>query len=96
MRLSALSSGRLTGASKMTLEQLTSFFAWCTLINLGFLIFAAAWLMLARDWVIKTHARMFGIPAVDLPKIYFKYLAYFKIAAIVFSLTPYLALRIIG
>lgn len=80
----------------MTLEQLTSFFGWCTLINFGFLIFATAWLLLARDWVAQTHARMFGLPAAELPKIYFNYLAYFKIAAIIFSLTPYLALRIIG
>ena len=79
----------------MTLEQLTSFFAWCTLINFAFLIFATAWLMLARDWVMKTHEQMFGVPKADLPQIYFKYLAYFKVAAIVFSLTPYLALRIV-
>jgi len=80
----------------MTIEQLTSFFAWCTLINLAFLIFATASLMLKLDWVAKTHERMFGVPGADLRKIYFKYLAYFKLAAIIFSLTPYLALRIVG
>ncbi|MGI9416119.1 MAG: DUF6868 family protein [Hyphomicrobiales bacterium] len=78
----------------MTLEQITSFLGWCTVINVAFLLFATAWLMLLRDWVAETHARMFSIPKEELRPIYIKYLAYFKIAVIVFNLTPYLALRI--
>ena len=80
----------------MTLEQLTSFFAWCTLINLALLIFFTVFLVLLRDWAMKTHERVFGVPKADLPSIYFKYLAFFQAAAIVLSLTPYLALRIVG
>lgn len=80
----------------MTLEQLTSFFAWCTVINFGLMIFFTLWLMLLRDWAMNMHERMFGVPKADLPQIYFKYLALFQAAAIVLSLTPYLALRIVG
>lgn len=52
--------------------------------------------MAMPGWVTKVHQRMLGVAATDLKKTYFGYLAYFKIAAIIFSLTPYLALRIIA
>ncbi len=80
----------------MSIEQLTSFFAWCTLLNMAFLIFATFALYAMRDFVMSIHSSMFGISKSDLTNIYFKYLAYFKIAVIVFNLTPYLALRIIS
>lgn len=80
----------------MSIEQLTSFFAWCTLINFALLIFATIWLLAFRGFVIRIHSRMSGLEENDLTIIYFKYLAYYKIAIIVFNLVPYLALRIIS
>ncbi len=79
----------------MSIEQLTSFLAWCTLLNSAFLIFASIALMAMRNSIAAIHSRMFGIDKPDLQTIYFKYLAYYKIAIIVFNLVPYLALRII-
>ncbi|MGI9436522.1 MAG: DUF6868 family protein [Geminicoccaceae bacterium] len=79
----------------MTVEQLTGFFGWCSLINIIVIVVAAFGLMLTRDWVLKIHAGMFGVDEAELPSIYFKYLAYYKIAFFVFNLVPYLALRII-
>ena len=79
----------------MSIEQLTSFLAWCTLLNMAFLITATLALYVMRDFVMSIHSRMFGVSKSNLPNIYFKYLAYFKIAVIVFNLTPYLALRIV-
>jgi len=80
----------------MTIEHLTAFLAWCTLINFGILIFSAIALMLMRDWVIKIHSGWYGVPEADLPGIYFRYLATYKIAILVFNLVPYLALRIVA
>ena len=80
----------------MTIDQLTSFFAWCTLLNIGILLLAAISLTVLRDWVIKLHASWYGVSEAELPSIYFKYLAYYKIAIFVFNLVPYLALRIIA
>ena len=79
----------------MSIEQLISFLAWCTLLNFAFLIFASIALMAMRNSIAAIHSRMFGIDKSDLQTIYFKYLAYYKIAIIVFNLVPYLALRII-
>jgi len=85
-----------SGKFLMPIEQLTSFFAWCTLLNFAFLLFATLCLMVMRNFIMSTHSKMFGVKESDLPNIYFKYLAYYKIATIVFSLVPYLALRIIS
>ena len=80
----------------MSVEQLAAFLGCCTLINFAFLLLAAVFLALAKDFVVNTHARLFGIGESELPGIYFRYLAYYKIAIFVFNLTPYLALRIIA
>ena len=39
---------------------------------------------------------MFGVPAQDVRIVYFKYLAHYKIAILIFNLAPYLALRVIA
>ena len=80
----------------MTLPLITQFFAWCTLINFAILILATIGIYAMGDFAKRVHSRMFGIDPADLPAIYFKYLAYYKIAVLVFNLAPYLALRIIA
>ncbi len=80
----------------MTIEQLTSFFAWCTLLNMAALLIASVWVMLLRDWGVRMHSNWFGVAEAELPSIYFKYIAYYKILIFVFNLAPYLALRIIA
>jgi len=39
---------------------------------------------------------MFGIPEEELPMVYFKYLANYKIITFVLIVAPYLALKIMG
>jgi hypothetical protein len=39
---------------------------------------------------------MFGLETADLSRAYFQYIAQYKIAIIVLSLTPYKALRIMS
>ncbi len=80
----------------MDLAQFTQFFAWCSAINLGLLIFSSIAIMALRDPIAKLHSRLTGVPEADLPRLYFQFLANFKIAVLVFNLVPYLALRIMG
>ncbi len=39
---------------------------------------------------------MFGLDEKDLNRAYFQYLAQFKILIIVFNVTPYIALKLMG
>lgn len=63
---------------------------------MAMLIFAAVLTMALRDWMIDIHSSWYGIVKADLPNIYFRYLANYKIAFFVFNLVPYLALRIMA
>lgn len=78
----------------MTLETLAAFLGWCTLINMGMLIFASLAMVSMRETMTRMHGSMFGLDDTDLARAYFQYLAQYKILIFVFNLMPYLALRI--
>jgi hypothetical protein len=77
-----------------SMETLAAFLGWCTLINLGMLMFATLMLASMRASVSRIHGSMFGLEEADLSRAYFQYLAQYKILVFVFNLIPYLALRI--
>jgi len=77
----------------MTIEALTQFFAWMTLINLVLFLISAVFAMLFKNVGTAMHARMFGIDPKRATEIWYSYLGAFKIAFIMLNLTPYLALR---
>jgi hypothetical protein len=77
-----------------SLETLAAFLGWCTLINMGMLIFASLALASMRGTISKMHGSMYGLDDTDLARAYFQYLAQYKILIFVFNLMPYLALRI--
>jgi len=77
-----------------SLETLAAFLGWCTLINMGMLVFASLAMVSMRETMTKMHSSMFGLDDADLARAYFQYLAQYKILIFVFNLMPYLALRI--
>ena len=79
-----------------TMEALRSFFAWCTVINIGFLILSSILMLLFRGMASRIHARLFNLEESDISRAYFQFLAQYKISILVFSLVPYLALRILA
>lgn len=80
----------------MTLEALTTFFGWMTVLNFGFLAVVAVALLTLRNWMTSVHARMFNLDEKALHGAYFGYLANYKLLVLVFSLAPYLALRLVA
>ena len=79
-----------------SIETLTEFIGWCTLINIGFLLVTSILILLMRTAVSNIHSKMFGLDSQDVLKAYFHYLANYKIAIIIFNLAPYFALKIMG
>ncbi len=77
-----------------SLDSFTSFFGWCSVVNIGILIFASLAVALIRESMSSIHGKMFGLGEADLSRAYFQYLAQYKIAIFVFNLVPYIALRI--
>jgi len=78
----------------MSLQELATFLGWCTVINMVILAVAAFSLMGMRGTMAKLHSAMFGVSEPDLLRIYFKYIAYYKIAIFMFNLVPYIALKV--
>ncbi len=77
------------------LEVFAAALGWCTTINIGLLVIVFLFMTLARNRMTNMHSKMFGVSTEDLPKVYFTYLAYYKLAILVFDPVPYIALRII-
>lgn len=80
----------------MDIATLTQFFGWSLLINSAILVTMTIALVTCKDFVSRTHSRMFGIAPQDLVQSYFNYLSLMKLAITVFNLTPYIALKIIA
>ncbi len=80
----------------MTIETLTEFFGWVSVINIAVLFVSGAFVVLMRDLSLKIHSRIFGLNEDELKRAYFQYMAQFKIVTIVFSVAPYFALKIMA
>jgi len=79
-----------------TLEAVTAFFGWTTVINFVLLFVSSIMVITIRGAISRIHGRMFELETADLSRAYFQYIAQYKIAIIVLSLTPYIALRIMS
>ena len=80
----------------MELEILRAFFGWCTVLNGGFLILSFLILALAGDWVYRMQGRWFPISREAFSLAMYCFLGAMKILVLLFNLTPYLALTIVG
>ncbi|MEP2715517.1 DUF6868 family protein [Pseudophaeobacter sp.] len=79
----------------LTVETLTAFFGWLTILHMGFLGFTAILLLAFRDRLAGLHAAIMGMEEDSVKKEYFAYMANYKILIFVTALMPYLALKLI-
>ncbi len=79
-----------------SLEAVTAFFGWTTVINFVLLFISSIIVITTRGPISRIHGSMFGLETADLSRAYFQYIAQYKIAIIVFSLTPYIALKLMA
>jgi len=78
----------------MDVNQITTFLGWCTVINMGILVFAAIFLFIFKSFAISSHSKLTGVDEPKLPVLYFSYMANYKIGILIFNLVPYLALTL--
>ena len=70
-----------------------TFLGWCTVINLGILIYWIIALVFARKWVFGVHTSAVEISKESFAEINYALMGYYKLVVILFNLTPYLVLR---
>jgi hypothetical protein len=75
-----------------SIETLTTFFGWCSVINIVFLLG-----LLVRGLVVRRLAsRVFGVSEDEVRTAYMNMFLQYRSAALVLSITPYIALRIVA
>jgi len=79
-----------------SLQTVTAFFGWTTVINFVLLAVSTIALISMRGFISRVHAKMFGLNPEDVSRDYVRYLAQYKIAIIVFSMVPYIALKLMS
>ena len=80
----------------MDIQILTTFFMWCTILNGGILTLWTLFCVFAPDLVYRTLSKFFPIPRETFNIIIYSFLGLFKIFFLVFNVSPYLTLLIIG
>jgi hypothetical protein len=80
----------------MTVEIIRSFIGWCSVINVGVLIFWWLFFTLAHGFVYRIHGKWSKLFVEKFDAIHYMSMAFFKISIILFNIVPYIALRIVG
>lgn len=78
------------------IETLTTFFGWCSVINIGVLVFSTIALVAMKGPISTVHSKLFGISQEKLPAAYLQYLGSYKIAIFIFNVVPYFALKLMS
>ena len=80
----------------MDVQQLTTFFMWCTIINGALFVYWAAMCIFAKDLVYRSQSRWFPIRRDTFDVAIYAFLGLFKIFFLMFNVVPYVALLIIA
>ena len=80
---------------EISIENLRTFLGWCTFINVGMFAVWSLAFVFAHDLMFKVHTRWFKISEERFDEIHYTMMGYYKLAVILFNLTPYLVLRLV-
>ena len=80
----------------MSMGQLTSFFMWCSIINVAMLLWAFLFLWLARDWVYRMQSRFFPMPKEQWTVTIYTMLGVYKLLVFGLFVIPWVALLIVA
>ena len=76
------------------LDMLTEFFGWCVVISFGIHFLGLLAILPVRQKWVRLHAKIFGLEESQVNEALLSYFARYKIAAILLTLVPYMALKI--
>ncbi|UCE98941.1 MAG: hypothetical protein JSV82_07085 [Planctomycetota bacterium] len=80
----------------MDIQTLTTFFMWCTILNVALLLFSSLMCICAGDWAYRIHSKLFSISRETFNIAIYSFIGLYKILVIVFILIPYIALLIVA
>ena len=79
----------------MDIQTLTTFFMWCTILNLGVMIAWTIVLASAPDFMYRMQTKWFPMPQETFNVVVYSALGMYRIVFVVFNLVPYVALLLV-
>jgi hypothetical protein len=79
----------------MDIATLTTFFMWCTIINVGILVVWIIVFGLAPEFTYRIQTKLFPMPRETFNVIVYSGFSIYRIVFVVFNLVPYVALLIV-
>ena len=80
----------------MTVEMTRAVLGWCSIINMGLLLWWFLALIFAHDWAYRMHSKWFKLSPETFDTIHYAGIVFFKMIIFVFNIIPYFALCIVG
>lgn len=80
----------------MDIQTLTSFFMWCSIINIGILFFLALIYMLVPNLAYQLQSKFIPISRQTFDIVFYSFIGFFKVVVLVFNVVPWIALLVIG
>ena len=80
----------------MNIATLTTFFMWCTIINVVILFTWTIVFAFTPDFIYRTLTKWFPMPRETFNVVHYSALAVYRILFVVFILVPFVALLIVG
>ena len=77
-------------------KTLATFFGWCTVINLSFLLLAFFAWMIVKDDASAFAATLFGVTEAEVKTTFLRVLFQYRTGIVLLNLVPYISLKIMG
>lgn len=79
----------------ITVGLLEKMLLWCSVINMGFLLFSMLMIKALRGFIYRVHGKLFNLPPEKIDSLLYLMLGVYKLGIFLFNIVPYIALRII-
>ena len=80
----------------MDIATVREVFMWCTILNLGLLTLSSMICICAGDWVYRMHSKWFPMSRDSFNVVVYSFIGLFKVLVLIFNVSPYIALVIVG
>ena len=78
----------------MSLDVLTAFFGWLSVVHIVLFSFSAVLFMTSRNFVARLHGRLFGLKPETIVEALYGWLALYKIMIFTTAIGPWLVLKL--
>jgi hypothetical protein len=79
-----------------SIDTLATFFGWCTVINIGFVLFVLLVFAVFHEGFGRLTARIFGVTEAEAKATLFRIFMQYRVLIVVLNLVPYIALKIMS